>query len=138
MTDFEEFQSEFLKWQERFGLMGYITYFKHEPLESFADISVDTAAMRATVRLNSRLSKTDKPHQDARYSAKHEALHLLVVKLEHLARQRYVSENEIYRETEELVNRLSRLIPDEEQGARPGKEEQDRLDRKILALLEGK
>jgi len=109
--DFELFQSEFKKWQQRFGLTGYKVYFKYEPLEeSFADIKINQGSMVATVRLNSELPDKDKPHRDIKRSAKHEALHLLVGRLEQDGRYRYSSENEICEATEELVFRLEDLI----------------------------
>jgi len=108
---FELFQSEFNKWQNRFGLTGYKVYFIYEPIDSaFADIKINQGGMVATVRLNSELPDKDKPHEDIKRSAKHEALHLLVGRLEQNARFRYSSENEIYEATEELVFKLEKLI----------------------------
>lgn len=111
--EFALFQSEFKKWQKVFGLTGYRIYFKAEPLEkSFADISIDQEQMVATVRFNSKLSAKDKPHQDIKRDARHEALHLLIGRLEMNGRYRHASSGEIYEATEELVNRLGDLIPD--------------------------
>jgi len=115
--DFALFQTEFTKWQRRFGLTGYKVYFRYEPFDfdnSFADIRINQGEMVVTARLNSNLRDKDKPHKDARISAKHEALHLLVARLEQNARYRYSSENEIYEAAEELVVRLEGLIPDKE------------------------
>jgi len=110
--DFALFQQEFTRWQTRFGLTGYKVYFKCEPLdESFADISIKQSDMVATVRLNSNLPEKDKPYKDIKRSAKHEALHLLVGRLELNGRDRYCTDNEIYEATEELVFRLEKLIP---------------------------
>ena len=112
MKDFDLFQVEFKKWQYRFGLTGYKVYFKYEPIDSsFADININQGEMVATVRLSSKLPDKNKPHKDVRRSAKHEALHLLVGRLENNGRYRYCSENEIYEATEELVFRLEELIP---------------------------
>ena len=112
MKDFDLFQVEFKKWQYRFGLTGYKVYFKYEPLEDhFAEITISQGNMVATVRLNSKLPDKNKPHKDVRRSAKHEALHLLVGRLENNGRYRYCSENEIYEATEELVFKLEELIP---------------------------
>lgn len=109
--DFELFQQEFKKWQQRFGLTGYKIYFKCEPLGSaFADIDINQGEMVATVRLNNDLPDKDKPHKDIKCSAKHEALHLLVGRLENNGRYRYILSGEIYEATEELVIRLEELI----------------------------
>ena len=111
MNDFKEFQKWFNFYQAKFGLTGYKVYFKHEPLEnSFADITFNLLDMVATVRLNSVLLDKDKGHSSSKTSAKHEALHLLVGRLEQNGRYRYTSENELYETTEELVRKLEGLI----------------------------
>lgn len=110
--DFILFQREFKAWQKLFGLTGYQVYFKHEPLDSsFASITIRQGDMVATVKLNSKVPDKDKPHQDIKRSAKHEAIHLLVGRVEQNGRYRFTSENEIYEATEELVVRLEGLIP---------------------------
>ena len=110
--DFELFQKEFKKWQERFGLMGYTVYFGYEELDgAFADIRIKQGEMVATIRLNSKLSDGDKPHRDIKKDAKHEAIHLLVGRLAENAEYRYSSKAELYEATEELVNKLGNLIP---------------------------
>jgi len=106
--DFELFKKEFSKWQRKFGLTGYKVYFKYEPLESFADITVTQSDMVATARLNSDVST--KEIRDARQSAKHEAIHLLLMKVEHRAKSRYIREEELDESVEELVFKLEDLI----------------------------
>lgn len=109
--DFEDFQKYFKEYQQRFGLTGYKVYFKCEPLEqSFADIRINQIDMVATVVLNSALPDKDKPFRDARRSAKHEAIHLLLGRLEHRAKCRYVAEEEIYEAIEEIVFKLENLL----------------------------
>ena len=106
--DFALFQKEFRKWQVRFGLTGYKVYFKHEPLESFASITVNQNAMVATVKLDS--SGEEREHQDIRGNAKHEAIHLLLWRLEDRASSRYILDSELYETVEDLVGRLEGLI----------------------------
>ena len=109
--DFELFQEEFKKWQQKLGLTGYKVYFKHEPLEScFANITINQGEMVVTARLNSKVSDEEKPFKHIKQSAKHEALHLLVGRLEHNGRYRYCSESEISEASEELVFKLEELI----------------------------
>ena len=111
--DFTQFQRYFKDYQKRFGLTGYKVYFKFEPIDSgFADITVTSGEMVATVRLNSNLPNKDKPHRDVRQSAKHEAIHLLLNRLEHRALCRYVLAEEIYETVEEVVFKLEELISD--------------------------
>jgi hypothetical protein len=110
--DFKLFQSEFKKWQRLFGLTGYKVYFKYEPLEkSFADIEINQEETVATVRLNSELPDKDKPFKDIRRHAKHEALHLLIGRLEMNGSYRFVSSGEMHESSEELVHKLENLIP---------------------------
>jgi len=111
MKDFELFKSEFKKWQQKFGLTGWKVYFKYEPIKDFADIEANLGDMVATVRLNSKLPDTDKPFKHIKLSAKHEAIHLLLARLEKNARYRWATEPEIYEATEELVFKLEDLIP---------------------------
>jgi len=109
--DFTEFQKHFKFWQQRFGLTGYKVYFKHEPLnDAFASISVRQDDMVATVYLNKELPKKDEPHKDIKCSAKHEAIHLLLSRLENRAMSRFVMGDEIYEAVEELVFKLEELI----------------------------
>ena len=109
--DFAEFQKQFKYYQKLFGLTGYKVYFKYEPIDgSFASISVNQGEMVATVRLNNSLPDKDKPDKDIKRSAKHEAIHLLLSRLEQNARYRYSSECEIYEATEELVFKLEDLV----------------------------
>jgi len=92
-------------------LTGYKVYFKHEPLDgAFASISIEQGGMVATVRLNSKVADHAKSHRNVRQSAKHEAIHLLIGRLEMNGRFRYSSEAEIYEAAEELVFKLEDLI----------------------------
>ncbi len=109
--DFVRFQKHFKYYQKLFGLTGYKVYFKYEELDSgFASININQGGMVATVKLNSKLPDKDKPFKHIRMSAKHEALHLLVGRLEQNGRYRYTAENEIYEASEELVYKLEELI----------------------------
>lgn len=114
MDDFELFQSEFKKWQQRFGLTGYKVYFKHKSMgnNGFANIIINQGNMVATVTLNKELLAKDKPYKDIKRTAKHEAIHLLIGRLEQNGRYRYVSDSEIYEACEELVFKLEDLVPD--------------------------
>ncbi len=106
--DFRDFQTLFKKYQDKFGLIGYKVYFSSSLLtDGFADLTVTQASMVATARLSSTPGGNH-PTQ----SAKHEAIHLLLSKLEDRACDRCVSLPEIYEVVEELVFKLEKLIPD--------------------------
>ena len=104
---FEQFKTEFLKRQEQFDLNGYKVYFRKEPLVGcFADITVNQEGLVATVRYSNEVDQDDNPV----YSAKHEAIHLLLARLLDLAERRYVSEAELSEANEEAVRRLDKII----------------------------
>ena len=110
--DFEAFKREFIRRQEQFGLDGYQVYFKHEPVEgAFASINTDLGNMAATVSLNNEVPAKNKPFYNPQRSAKHEAIHLLLGRLEGNALYRFATSAEIYEAVEELVHKLERLIP---------------------------
>jgi hypothetical protein len=107
-SEFVLFQKYFKEYQQRFGLNGYQVYFKYEPLEdSYAEITIKERDKVVTVRLQ----KGDALFKDIKKSAKHEALHLLLSKLEHEAEDRFTTERVIDEITEELVVKLQNLIP---------------------------
>lgn len=109
-SDFKLFQKMFLKYQKLFGVTGYKVYFKHEPFDdAYADICVQQADMIATVRLNSK--KADS-FSHVEQSAKHEAIHLLLFRLEDRAIDRFARQSDIYESVEEVVFKLEHLIPD--------------------------
>ncbi|MCJ7828374.1 MAG: hypothetical protein MUP81_01370 [Dehalococcoidia bacterium] len=110
--DFIEFQKKFREYQQQFGLTGYKVYFKYEPIvdHSFADITITQVDMVATVRLNSALEEKDKPFKHIGRSAKHEAVHLLLARLENRADNRFATADEIYEAVEELARKLEELI----------------------------
>ena len=105
--EFTTFKDAFLKYQKLFGLTGYKIYFYHEPLDkSFANITVNQEEYVATVRLDT----SSHEERDVAVSAKHEALHLLLYKLEDRALSRFVGQYDIYETVEELVGKLEKLI----------------------------
>ena len=107
--DFADFQKHFKYYQNLFGLNGYKVYFKHEPIDNgFADITITQRDMIATVRLDS--SGKDKQFKHIKESARHEALHLLIGRLEFNGHYRYIVQDEICEAAEELVIRLEGLI----------------------------
>jgi len=109
-NDFDTFKKHFKKYQQLFGLTGYKVYFKYEPIDDdcFADITIIERV--ATVRLNKSLPLKHNPFRDVEQSAKHEAIHLLIHRLEYLARCRYLFRDDIDEATEELVVKLEDLI----------------------------
>ena len=110
--DFVLFQEEFKKWQNLFGLIGYKIFFKYEDRDSdFATIHIDEPEMVAIVTLNSNVPDRQKAYRNIKRIAQHEAIHLLIGRLEYDSKYRHTTEDEINEAVEELVNRLEDLIP---------------------------
>ena len=108
-TDFADFKRYFKEYQRKFGLAGYRVYFKHQPMDGyFAEISYRQNEMVATVKLNPK--PEGEGWRDIKSHAKHEALHLLVARLSHLAASRFAVEEQIDEAEEELINKLEGLI----------------------------
>ena len=112
VKDFEIFKKEFKKWQDKFGLNGWKVFFRYEDLGSdrHASLSYDLSGMVASAKLNSNLPDTEKQDKDPALSAKHEAIHLLLARLESYAMVRYVTANDIEEADEELVYKLEGLL----------------------------
>ena len=66
--------------------------------------------MIATAYLNNEIDEKDKPFRDIKSSAKHEALHLLLARLEVNGTSRFVLREDIDEASEELVHKLEDLI----------------------------
>lgn len=106
MTNFETFKTEFSKWQTIFGLNGYAVFFECCDVGGgFADITMNRKTMVITVRLD-----TKTPRSQVKLSAKHEAIHLLLNRLQAGAYDRHITEDEIYSAVEEIVYKLEKLI----------------------------
>lgn len=110
---FDEFKKCFLKYYEKFGLQEYRILFQHKQLSSsVAEIVVYEAGKVATVYLTVELpEETSYYFISPEIHAKHEAIHLLIMKLSYLAECRYVQPEEVDTESEALVRRLEKLIP---------------------------
>ncbi|KKM04173.1 hypothetical protein LCGC14_1766890 [marine sediment metagenome] len=110
--DFTLFKKEFTKYQRLFGLNGWAIYFKYEPCveDCMAATYLDFSNLTATVTLNSELADKDKPFKDIKGTAKHEAIHVLLGRLEGEARFRWATIEGIRETTEELVHKLLGLI----------------------------
>ncbi len=110
--DFEIFKREFTKYQRLFGLSGWKVRFKHGASdEYFASIESDFGQCVATVFLNTDLPAKDRDFRDVRGNAKHEAIHLLLARLEGEARARYTNPSAVTESLEATVHRLEGLIP---------------------------
>ncbi len=110
--DFEIFKREFTKYQKLLGLTGIQVRFSHVDLDgSFAVIIKDYGEYIATVKLNKTVPPEQAHHVTVRLCAKHEAIHLLLMRLEGEGKYRYATEESIDEAAEETVHRLENVIP---------------------------
>ncbi len=105
----DEFTERVHFWQSYLCLDDYDIYVEQGTLAdgTMADISRDTDARSAVVRLHDAIPGVDVPLDSL---AKHELIHLLLSELSALAHTREVTHDQIAREEERAVVKLCRLI----------------------------
>ena len=109
--DFALFKKEFIRYQTLFGLSNWKVRFKHGASdEYFASIESDFGQCTAIVFLNTDLPDKDEEFRDVKGNAKHEAIHLLLARLEGEARTRYTNPPAVTEALEDTVHRLEGLI----------------------------
>ncbi len=112
VRDFEIFKREFTKYQKLLGLTGIQVYFAHKPLDGdSAQLLMRHSDCNATACLSSELSEGQEPFKDVKGWGKHEAIHLLLMRLQGEAEYRYATEEAILEAVEETVHRLENVIP---------------------------
>lgn len=105
------FKKEFVKWQEVLGLKDWNIFFdKREIEDGFAAINTDANGRVATVTLNSILRKEDIPDFNPKLHAKHEAIHLLLARLESLGNRRFITVTDIQEEAEAITRKLEKIL----------------------------
>jgi len=112
--DFQTFKDECQRLIDILGLKNWKVYFVWEQLinDRFAEITTDAISMTATITLTKKIKISfDKSYKDdVKQHAKHEVIHLLLGRISHLAKSRFVRDDEIYSAEEEIVQTLSKII----------------------------
>lgn len=111
---FELFKSECKRWIDKVGITGWDVYYEHKPLKNLAQCCTKSISHLAIITLTSEWDSEGIPCTDEgiALAAKHEVMHLLIAKLDDLASARWVTADEVTEASEELVIRLTNLIPD--------------------------
>ena len=110
-ANFNKFKREFLWWMDKLDLNGYEVYFEHQPIKgSYATITINESGKVATVTYSSLMEKIDYDSDDPERSAKHEAIHLLIHRLQFLGRERFVGSEEMEHETERITRVLEKIL----------------------------
>jgi hypothetical protein len=110
--EFNRFKKAFLYWQERLNRIDYDARFYHRKLdECYAQIETDHMGRCADVSLCSEFPEdVGAGYKGPEGEAKHEAIHLLLQRLEWLATSRYVMPADIKEEVESLVRILENIL----------------------------
>lgn len=102
--DFRKFKDYFRKFAFNImGLKNYKAYFRHENINSYADIKVNIGGQVAVVRFNKAVPCKD---IDIEMSAFHESCELLLARLIVLAESRFVDPSDIEEASHEIIRTL--------------------------------
>ncbi len=114
---FKLFRDTFRKWQRRCGVDHYRIDFDERKLDGdYAEINPSEYGKCARVTLCNELPSDDQCVIDAfdpARHARHEAIHLMLNRLVWLAQGRFVTNEAILEEWEQLVRRIEKLLDDE-------------------------
>lgn len=109
--EFERFKRAFGVWKLRMGFPEYELGFEHKDTEdAIAYVDINVSGCTAIVSLNNKIGYRDDVDGWLEDTAKHEAIHVLLGRLVHIAKSRFVSEEEIDRENERITRILEGLI----------------------------
>jgi len=111
-ADFEKFKHFFNEWTEKFGLDYWQIYFEHKQNKiGYSAIKPDIDGYVARVMLAINWDDREVTDEGLNQSAKHEAIHLLIVRCMAIGGSRFVTSDEMISAEEELVRRLEKLLP---------------------------
>jgi len=115
-SDFEYFKNVCLDWQKKLLLDSWKIYFVHGTVddeESRASIVRSHEAHQVTIYFCKdwvRANLEPKTKKSIRDCAVHEIMHLLLADLAELAKQRFVTDNELWSAEEALVQKLVKIL----------------------------
>ena len=109
--EYKKFDETFKLWQLRFGCPEYEIATRHgDTGGNVGSLSADSSGCTGVVGLCTHIAPNDDLDNWVEDVAKHEALHLLLLRLTDLAKGRFASEDEIDRENERITRILEKLI----------------------------
>lgn len=113
---FAFFEAEVRKWLKRMQLDFWKVLVTRDDIQGYAQTAIDYLSRTANVVLcNEWDDELLSLNEDTlREIAQHEVMHILVEPVATIAKARFVSQDSLVANLEELVRRLVRLIPDEE------------------------
>jgi hypothetical protein len=110
--DYERFKAEFRRWQLLLGLTDTKVYFEHGHCDkAYATIYWDCEGRVATVTFADKLSGDGVMiGYDPISAGRHEALEMLVARLDSIAKSRYCFPDDIAEEKHAIIRRLEHLF----------------------------
>lgn len=107
---FDVFREEFINWIHHYGVKGWEFHYIHGDVEDArASVSTDKEARLALVTLSKTWSGIPPNDFEIRKVAFHEATELFLSRINSLARQRYINENEIEEEIHNIIRILENI-----------------------------
>ena len=109
---YELFKTECRKWIDKFQLNDYDVFFQWGYIEDAdARTTIQGECGNATIAFSEDVNFIDrKATEYIKELAKHEVIHCLLGRYDYLARNRYVSKQELDDEAEHLVRKLCKII----------------------------
>ena len=105
-ADAEYFQEEFLRWVIRFGLQDWELMFIHKTVDSEARVDSYYKDKVAHITLSIDWADHTVTKCSLRECARHEAVHLALATLDHLANDRYATKDQLDMAIEDAVRRI--------------------------------
>lgn len=105
--DFETFKKEFLSWVARFGLQDWELLFIHKDVDSEARVDLFWTDKVANVTMSIDWADHVISKDSITQAARHEAIHLALGVVDHLAHDRHATEKELEIAVEDAVRRIS-------------------------------
>ena len=108
--DFEMFKRGFTAASNRLGLVDWDITFIHKKIDedTIAEVSRDTAGRVASATLNKVIEAPKKPNYTS--AGRHEAIHIFLGNIVHLAKRRFITEADIDIEEEKLAIVLEKVL----------------------------
>lgn len=111
-ADFERFKKEFMRLVDVLGLKGYRYVFYQKRLNnSYATLDINENGKSVCANLTNEIPKSEgQGWISPEAQAKHEAIHLLIFRLEYLGMQRYITPVEFDEGAEAIVRVLEKVL----------------------------
>ncbi len=108
--DFELFKITCKEWLEKLQLSDWCILYEHKEIGNLGQSTLNEIDGLATITLTIDFGDDILNDEAIKEVARHECLHILVAELARLAKNRYITANQVRQAEEHLVLKLERLI----------------------------